>query len=100
MTMNPGYAVSASIFFAVFLVLVLEEIRARASHPFPYWAVIVATTTARTALADFSDHSLGIGYVGGSLILFALLLAVLAAWGRAVGTILVNSITTPAAEAF
>jgi uncharacterized membrane-anchored protein len=100
MTMKLGYAVSTGIFFAIFLVLVVAQIRVRALHPFLYWAVIVATTTAGTTMADFSDRSLGIGYVGGSVILFVLLLAVLAAWWRAVGTVSVNAITTPAAEAF
>ena len=40
-------------------------------HPFLYWAVIVATTTAGTTMADFADRSLGIGYPGGSSILSA-----------------------------
>jgi uncharacterized membrane-anchored protein len=39
--------------------------------------VIIATTTAGTTMADFADRSLGIGYIGGSLLLFALLLLVL-----------------------
>jgi uncharacterized membrane-anchored protein len=76
------------------------QIRARSLHPFLYWAVIVATTTAGTTMADFADRSLGIGYVGGSLILFVLLLAVLAAWWRAVGTVSVDTISDPVAEAF
>lgn len=100
MTMQLGYAVSTGIFFAIFLVAVTAQIRARSFHPFLYWAVIVATTTVGTTMADFSDRSLGIGYVGGSLILFALLLAVLWAWWRVVGTVSVNTITTPKAEAF
>jgi uncharacterized membrane-anchored protein len=100
MTMKLGYAVSTGIFFAIFLVTVTAQIRVRSFHPFLYWMVIVATTTAGTTMADFSDRSLGVGYVGGSLILFALLLAVLVAWWKAVGTVSVDTITTPKAEAF
>jgi uncharacterized membrane-anchored protein len=100
MTMKLGYAVSTGVFFAIFLFAVIAQIRARSFHPFLYWAVIVATTTVGTTMADFSDRSLGIGYVGGSLILFALLLAELGVWWRSVGTISVNTITTPTAEAF
>jgi uncharacterized membrane-anchored protein len=100
MTLNLGYAVSTGIFFAFVLVAVAAQIRVREFHPFLYWAVIVATTTAGTTTADYFDRSLGIGYAGGSLILFVLLLAVLAAWWRAVGTVSVNAITTPEAEAF
>jgi uncharacterized membrane-anchored protein len=100
MTMNLGYAVSTGIFFAAFLVAAFAQIRARSFHPFLYWVVIVATTTAGTTMADFADRSLGVGYVGGSLILFALLMAVLGAWWRTVGTVSVDAITTPKAEAF
>ena len=100
MTMKLGYAVSTGIFLAGFLVVAFAQIRARRFHPFLYWAVIVATTTAGTTMADFADRSLGIGYIGGSLILFALLLAVLGGWWSAVGTVSVDAITTPKAEAF
>ena len=100
MTMKLGYAVSTGIFFAIFLVAAVAQIRARTFHPFLYWAVIVATTTAGTTMADFADRSLGIGYIGGSLILFALLMAVLGAWWRVVGTVSVDTITTPKVEAF
>jgi uncharacterized membrane-anchored protein len=100
MTMQLGYAISTAIFFGIFLVLVIAQIRARAFHPLLYWAVIVATTTAGTTMADFADRSLGIGYIGGSLILFVLLIAVLGAWRLAVGEVSVDRITSPKAEAF
>ena len=100
MTLKLGYAVSTGIFFACFLATVIPQIKARSYHPFLYWAVIVATTTVGTTLADFADRSLGVGYIGGSLILLALLLAVLAAWWRSVGTVSVTAIATPKAEAF
>ncbi len=45
-------------------------------------------------------RSLGIGYLGGSLILLALLLASLALWRRVEGTVDVNTIATPRAEGF
>jgi uncharacterized membrane-anchored protein len=87
-------------FFAAFPVATVAQIRARTFHPFLYWVVVVATTTAGTTMADLADRSLGVGYVGGSLILFALLMAVIRAWWRAVGTVSVDAITTPKAEAF
>src|SRR6202022_4696547 len=80
MTANLGYAVSTGIFFAFFVVAVAAQIRARSFHPFLYWAVIVATTTAGTTMADFADRSLGIGYVGGSLVLLTILMTVLGLW--------------------
>jgi uncharacterized membrane-anchored protein len=51
-------------------------------------------------MADFSDRSLGIGYVGGSLILFALTIGVLAAWRYSVGNVSVDHISSPKVEMF
>jgi uncharacterized membrane-anchored protein len=65
-----------------------------------YWGVIIATTTAGTTLADFVDRSLGIGYLGGSTILLTLLLLALGVWYRTLGTVSVESVTTPRAEVF
>ena len=72
MTLNLGYLIGTAIFATILVVAVSAQIRARRFHPFLYWAVIVATTTAGTTLADFCDRSLGIGYTGGASILFAL----------------------------
>jgi len=100
MTLGLGYLAGTAIFAALFVVAVAAQIRARRFHPALYWAVIVATTTAGTTLADFFDRSLGIGYVGGSSVLFALLLATLWLWHRALGSVSVDTVTTPRAEMF
>jgi uncharacterized membrane-anchored protein len=100
MTMHLGYAVSSIIFIGIFLVAVSAQIAAKSFHPFLYWAVIVATTTAGTTMADFADRSLGIGYAGGAAILFALLMASLLVWYLTVGSISVTNITSPKVELF
>jgi uncharacterized membrane-anchored protein len=100
MTMQLGYAISTAIFFGLFIVTVAAQVRAKSFHPFLYWSVIVATTTAGTTMADYADRSLGIGYIGGSLLLFALLLLVLGSWWVATGSISVANITSPKAEVF
>src|SRR6201985_3715993 len=92
MTLNLGYALSTLIFSALFGTAVTARIRAKRFHPFLYWTVIVATTTVGTTMADFADRSLGIGYVGGSSLLAALLVASLALWHRTLGTVSINSI--------
>jgi uncharacterized membrane-anchored protein len=51
-------------------------------------------------MADFADRSLGIGYTGGSTLLLACLVAVLALWYWSEGTIDVNTVSTPKVEAF
>ena len=100
MSMNLGYLVGSAIFAAIFQVAVLAQIKAKEFHPLLYWATIIATTTVGTTLADFADRSLGIGYAGGSALLFALLIASLAIWYRALGTVSVADVNTPKAEMF
>jgi uncharacterized membrane-anchored protein len=100
MTMHLGYALSSAIFLALFLVTVTVQLSSRSFHSFLYWSVIVATTTAGTTMADFADRSLGIGYVGGSLVLLASLMAVLGLWRLSLGSVSVNRIVTRKAEAF
>src|SRR5246127_6022700 len=100
MSMNLGYLVGTAIFAAIFLVAVLAQIKAKGFHPFLYWATIIATTTVGTTLADFADRSLGIGYVGGSSLLFALLIATLVLWYRTMGSVSVDTVSTPAVELF
>ena len=56
---------------ASLVALVVAQILAKKFHPFLYWATIVASTTFGTTMADFADRSLGIGYTGGSTLLFA-----------------------------
>ncbi len=100
MSAGLGYLASTGIFAAVFAVFVGLQMRARAFHPWLYWATIIATTTVGTTLADFADRSLGIGYAGGTTLLLALLLSSLVAWHRTLGTVAIESVSTPAAEVF
>src|ERR1700710_641072 len=87
MSMNLGYLAGTAIFAVIFAVAVAAQIVARRFHPVLYWTVIVATTTVGTTMADFVDRSLGIGYLGGSSLLAALLVASLLTWYRALGTV-------------
>jgi uncharacterized membrane-anchored protein len=95
-----GYLVGTAIFGVLLLVLVWAQVRARKFNPWLYWATIVASTTAGTTLADFATRSIGIGYPGGSLLLFACVLASLFAWYRATGSISVDTIVSPREEVF
>lgn len=100
MTMKLGYLVSTAIFAAALVIFIVLQIAARKFHPLLYWATIVASTTAGTTLADFATRSIGIGYVGGSTLLFALVLASLAAWYWSEGTVSVQTVNTPRVEWF
>jgi uncharacterized membrane-anchored protein len=100
MTYDLGYLASSAIFIVPLIVLVIAQIRARAFHPFLYWATIVASTTAGTTMADFATRSLGIGYTGGSLLLLACVLASLAVWRIATGSVSVDTVSTAKSETF
>jgi uncharacterized membrane-anchored protein len=100
MTLNWGYLAGTALFLALLVVLVLLQIAAKTFHPFLYWATIIASTTAGTTMADFADRSLGIGYAGGSSLLFVCLMATLGAWYWSLGSISVATVTTPKVEAF
>lgn len=100
MTLNLGYLVGTAIFLGLLIGFVIAQIRARRFHPWLYWATIIASATAGTTMADFADRSLGIGYTGGSALLLASVLASLAAWRFTLGTVSVDSVTAPPAEAF
>jgi uncharacterized membrane-anchored protein len=82
-----GYLIGTTIFVIPLLVLVAVQISASRFHPLLYWGTIIASTTAGTTLADFFDRSLGIGYAGGSVVLFACVVASLAVWKRVLGTV-------------
>jgi uncharacterized membrane-anchored protein len=100
MTLNLGYLLSSLIFVAALIVLAVFQIASRRFRPLLYWATIVASTTAGTTMADFADRSLGIGYSGGSLLLFTCVMASLALWYWSQGSVSVLSVTTPKVEAF
>jgi uncharacterized membrane-anchored protein len=95
-----GYLAGIALFAAPLVVLVAIQIRTERFRPLLYWATILASTTAGTALADFFDRDLGIGYGGGATALLACLAATLLAWKQATGTIAVSSVASPRSEAF
>jgi uncharacterized membrane-anchored protein len=100
MSMNLGYLVGTGIFAVIFVVAVIIQISAKKFHPILYWTTIVSTTTVGTTLADFADRSLGIGYAGGTTILFTLLMVSLFLWHRTLGSIAVNTVSSPKSEMF
>jgi uncharacterized membrane-anchored protein len=100
MTMNVGYAASSVILIGFFLVALALQMRADRFHPFLYWAVILATSTAGTTISDYMDRSLGLGYATGAALLFSLLVAVLVTWRLTMGSIRVDHIHKPKVELF
>lgn len=100
MTLNLGYLTGTAIFAVVLIGLVWMQITARRFHPFLYWATIVASTTAGTTLADYATRSLGIGYTGGSALLFTAVMTSLIAWRLVVGSVDSDTVASRRAEIF
>jgi len=82
------------------MVAVLLQISAGKFHPVLYWTTIIATTTVGTTLADLADRSLGVGYAGGTTILFTLLMISLFLWYRTLGSISVETVSSTKSEVF
>lgn len=95
-----GYLIGTGVFGVIFIAFVLIQIKAKNFHPFLYWATIIATTTVGTTLADFVTRSLGIGYIGGSVLLLSLVLTSLFVWYRKLGSVAVDTVSEPKAEMF
>jgi len=100
MSMNLGYLVGTGVFATIFIVAVMVQVAAKKFHPVIYWTTIIATTTVGTTLADFTDRSLGTGYAGGTTILLTLLIASLFIWYRTLGSVAVETVSSPKSEMF
>ncbi len=94
MTLKVGYAQSCLILISIFLVVLICQIRSKKYHPFLYWSVILATSTAGTTISDYMDRTLSLGYAAGSAILVSLLIATLCLWRFTTGTLSVTSVKT------
>ena len=86
MTFDVGYGTTIAIFLVLFAALLGLKLSLPGYHPTAYWATFTASAIAGTAISDFIDRTLGLGYTWGSLILVALLLVTLAVWHRRSGS--------------
>ena len=100
MTMDVGYLVSTLIFFALFVLALGVQLMSKKHHPFLFWTVIIATSTAGTTMSDYMDRTLELGYTKGAAILVTILLSLLALWRFTVGNVSVDNIRTRKAEIF
>ena len=82
MTFKLGYAETIMIFLSLCLVLLAIKLLLKGYHPVVYWLTFTATAIAGTAISDFIDRTLKLGYMWGSIVLMALLVITLAVWYR------------------
>jgi uncharacterized membrane-anchored protein len=100
MTLNVGYLISTIILMSCFVVVLIGQLAVKKYHPFLYWAVILATSTAGTTMSDFMNRTLGLGYATGSTILLSTLIAVLVAWRLTEKSLSVTDVRSLRAELF
>lgn len=97
-TLGLGYWVGLAITSVILLAAILWQVIATEFHTVRFWTAIVATTMAGTEISDLMDRTLGLGYVGGSLLLFAGLLLTLIVWKTREGTLNFSPISGRRAE--
>ncbi len=100
MTLGLGYGAGSLLLLGIFALALVAQLRAERFGLWLYWSVMLSTSTAGTAMSDFMDRTLGLGYQRGALLLASLLGLVLAAWYRAEGHLSVQRITSLRAEGF
>jgi len=93
-----GYLIGTGLVLVPFVALASAQILAKKFHPLLYWATIVGSTMFGTTLADFATRSLGIGYLGGSILLFSLVMLSLGGWYWSEGSVSLQTVNTPRVE--
>ena len=100
MTFKLGYRATIEIFLSLFLLLLVVKLLLKGYHPLVYWLTFTASAIAGTAVSDFIDRTLGLGYAAGSTVLISMLLIILAVWYKKEKSINVEYITASSAELF
>ena len=100
MTFSLGYATTIFIFMVTFLLFFGIKLSLKRYEPLTYWLTFTATAIVGTAISDFIDRTLGLGYAVGSLILVSLLGLVLYFWHKKDGTLSVEKIYTTPSEVY
>ena len=100
MTFNLGYATTILIFMAIFLLFLSIKLSLKRYEPLTYWLTFTATAIVGTAISDFIDRTLGLGYAVGSLVLVSLLGIVLYFWHRIDGTLSIEKIYKTSSELY
>jgi len=96
MSLNLGYLLGAISLFAILLLLVLIQVASREYRPLLFWTAIVTSTMFGTAMADFVDRTLGIGFSGGTLLLLMSLAAIFCLWYALLGSVSVDTVSSAA----
>jgi len=104
-TLKIGYVVTAFIFLAFFLIVVVAQVRAKRFYPALFWTVVLGTSMVGTEISDFLNRRLGhgsahygIGYAWGAVFLTGILAAIFLVWWRTGQTYDVENIASRKGE--
>jgi len=100
MTYDLGYGTTILLFLGLFVIFLGVKLAMKRYDPVVYWLVFTSTAIAGTAISDFIDRTLGLGYAIGSALLISLLLVILLLWYMREKSINVESITNSTSEIF
>ncbi|OIJ94927.1 hypothetical protein BIV25_21315 [Streptomyces sp. MUSC 14] len=96
--LNLGYATGAIIFLVAFVLTLAVQLRVSRFRPVVFWSVILTTSIVGTAMSDFMNRTVGLGYAGGATVLTTLLVLVLVGWRATGQTMDVERIATTKGE--
>lgn len=100
MTYNFGYASTILLFMGLFALFLIIKLSIKRYEPITYWLTFTATAIAGTAISDYLDRTLALGYMMGSVLLITLLILILIAWYIHDKTINVENITNTTSEIY
>lgn len=100
MTYNFGYGSTITLFIGLFILFLSIKLSIKRYEPVTYWLTFTATAIAGTAISDYIDRTLGLGYTMGSGLLMTLLIFILIAWYIHDKTINVEHITSATSEIY
>lgn len=100
MTYNFGYGSTILLFMGLFALFLTIKLSIKRYEPLAYWLTFTATAIAGTAISDYIDRTLGLGYTMGSGLLVTLLLFILFAWYLHDKSINVERITNTTSEIY
>lgn len=104
-TARLGYATTALVFLAFFLIALTAQVRAGRLYPGLYWATVLGTSLVGTEVSDLLNRGPGdggaqhgVGYAAGAVILLGVLGFVFLIWWRTGQTCDVEAISTHTGE--
>ncbi|MDP3588322.1 MAG: hypothetical protein Q8R58_09740 [Sulfuricurvum sp.] len=100
MTYNMGYGSTIALFMGLFILFLSIKLSMKRYEPVLYWLTFTSTAIAGTAISDYIDRTLGLGYTMGTIMLVGFLLLTLWVWKIREKSINVEQITNATSEIY